>query len=1490
MVGKVSTGSQFEMTFPGRPLFSIDSTQIFFTQGEYLATFDIKTSTLTNYEGNFSGGNDYNGLLIDHLRKRFISFYNNELVVFDYYTHELIYRSVISISGTHPTGLFIDKKRDELIVIHQANDPANTGAVSIFSLEDYSPKYEFITNSSIGCSLQTVLDEERSNLFLFYYDPAEFEVFSLDSRQFIYQSNDIPDNYYSPLALIDYKNDRIILCDNFKSNKNILIDLNDYSLDYTDFDFKGFQISVDTITNRLWYGGGYKIFGFNLSTFELVDIIEGPENYDINYFEVFTCPKFNRLFAFNGNYILIFDLQNHNYLGRIQVGSSPNGIVIDYLSNNLYTKEIRNPELTVFNDFNKEGIPKPINKIEIFETSGEGRGDCEIIPDHHEIIISGNNNLISYNYNNGSYKTYPIWIPKAITIDKVNERIFTGQATHSPVAELENRLRVFDFSLNLIWDMYIPMINTDIEYDSERYLYYLSRKSLYYQSPCKIYKIDTEFKQIVDSIEIGFEIPVIEYSGRNNALYVINTKTDIYPGRLYKIDCSSMTCVDSTEIEGLRTGYLADSIDMFFMVRWADGNSSITKLVCYDINSDSILSEQYFPTNTNPSAIGFNPITNTLYIVDFTIGGVYKYRNDTLPGLPPPAAPASPLLDVGDNQIIIRWTKNDAIAAYNLYRKKENEEWACVTYQPIIDTFYKDLNLINNIEYSYALSLLGKYYIEGEKSPAVTGTPIDLPDFEITRVYSDNVCSNDGKAAVFKFKIEKEALFDSNINFWTNTLPPGILSYVTIEPSDEDFLRVKLQSDGTAQSGNYTARLNATGGGQTHWIDFPFQVVDDIIITLDYQPKDLKAGDWITIEGSTYPLTGEPLLIQILSSEYSVIGQDTLQSDENGVFRSEYIAMTSDTLYVFAGLMDYEVRSDTLSVYIGPGDVSVTCVAAVTDSTGIGWNVQVTGMVFPNPGSGTVRLQITSPFDSVQLVDNIPVNEFGYYGHTFNPDTTGLWKIVAYYSGNKNYGAATSHINFVPIGIKSGYAIIMVGDVSNVSSALDTTFRNLGSYAYRVMLDRHLGKDEIFLIFPDINSDPDGNGNIDDVDGVSDFNSLKAAFEWADTAITDSLDLTIYLVSRGDTENFWVNGSENLPVDSLDQWLDDFSLHQPNSKINIVVENSEGSQYINKLTGANRRILTSTNDSVPYFFNYGDISFSGYFWNYILQGASVGESFIVSRSVMNTFPDLFFGQECLVDANHNMISNEQEDYDLLSEVYIGYGTRIDNFAPEIFGSIIDTEIDHSGIKKKKSGFTLKEAQQNDLYLSVLIQSTAGNLETVYAILIQNGTKSGFKRKSFNQLPDYRIYPLSRYGKTNYYITPVDEFFNIGNYTFIVYASDPAGIKSYPGYCRFSIVDITENQNKIEDIFSDPGINLNVYPNPFSSHLKVEYELEEMGDVIVKIYNESGVLMDILDHGKKPAGIHSLGYVASKLKDGIYFVSVEVKNKELRSVKKIIRIE
>ncbi len=1477
MVGKVTTGSQFELTHTGRPILSNDSTKIFFVGGGFFATYDTYTNTLTDFTRDFDIG-DPEGMIIDYSRNRIICFKNDVLKAHDFNTHAIITEKSIGVEGTMAGVMYIDKSRDELIIIHRGYE--SPGAVSILNLNDFSKKHEFITNGRIASAGYAILDEERSNLYLFYDTPDRYEVFSLTSLQIVFSAT-IQVDYGSPAPLIDYKNDRIILCDGFEKYLNTFISLEDYTMQYPDTRICGYQISVDTVSNRIWNGNMNSIDAYDLKSLMLLETIVAPESFVMH--SPFSCPKFNYLFGPSGDYILIFDLTTHEYLGRTKVGSSPYRIAVDYLKNTFYTRE-SNAAFTMFNDFVTEGIPRIGNTFELYQPWNGVEGGVEIWPEINKIFFAGTSGLVSFDPQTGSTEYVPVEFSREVEVDTINKRIFTSQSKDGPEPGTpENHLFAFDQNLDTLWYIPVPGVNGDIEYDGTQYLYANCIETLYGPGINTIYKIDTWSKEITDSIKFAESIGEIELSKELNKLYAIGIQTDSFSGRLFVIDCNDLTLAETIDMPGAMLGYLAESLEIMFIVRHSESSTDFRKILAYDISNNTIISEQDLPGGMAPVAISLNHITNTLYIVDATIGGVYKYRNDAFPAPSPPGAPGSPKLTIGDNQIEVSWDLNNTAAAYNLYRKKGNEDWLCVTHRPIVGTFYKDLNLINNMEYSYSLSLLSENYIEGEKSAVVKGIPKDLPDFELNRVYSDNICSNDGKDALFTFGIKEEALFNDTIRFTFENLPAGVITSSLLKIYEEDALSLKLETNGSAIKGSYNVTLIAAGGGQTHTTEFVLQVVDDIDIALDYHPAELKTGDLITIEGSTYPLTNEPLTFKILASDKSIIAEEDLDSDGNGVFKTEYITLTADTFLITARMKYYSISSDTIPVYIRPGDVSITCVTDITAATDVNWSVQITGRVFPKPDGGTVRLQIISPEESPEFAENIPLNEFGYYGHSFSPDTDGVWKITAYYSGNENYSSASSYTNFVPIGIKPGYAIIFVGDLKNESMALDSTFRRLGKYAYDVLLKRHLMKEDIYLLFPEKNVDLDGNGEIDDVDEYSGTGSLKEAFNWAKTNINDSLDLTLYMVSKGDSASFLTSGSDYLRVDSIRKWIDEFKQTQPHSLVNIIIENSYGSKYVEKLAGMDRRIVTSTDDTLAYFFNYGDISFSGYFWNCISLGASIGEAFAVTKSVLNDLPDLFFGQECLIDANFNHVANEEDDYSIASDIYLGYGTRVDNLAPEIMGSTLDVGIKSTELKKARTQYTFDEVKGSELYLSVLINSPSKNLNTVYAILIRKGDESAFIEGSYDQLPDHKKYELHRYGSTDYFIAEIDEFDDLGNYTFIVYATDASGLKAIPGYCQVSIVEI-KGQNSIEEEAVRLLESIDLYPNPFTSHLTIDYELFEKGRVIIKIYDTSGNLLDVVDQGIRQPDNYSLEYTPENLSPGLYLITFEVTDETLNFIK------
>ena len=84
--------------------------------------------------------------------------------------------------------------------------------------------------------------------------------------------------------------------------------------------------------------------------------------------------------------------------------------------------------------------------------------------------------------------------------------------------------------------------------------------------------------------------------------------------------------------------------------------------------------------------------------------------------------------------------------------------------------------------------------------------------------------------------------------------------------------------------------------------------------------------------------------------------------------------------------------------------------------------------------------------------------------------------------------------------------------------------------------------------------------------------------------------------------------------------------------------------------------MTSTNpDETAKFVTQGSISFSSYFWTHIFNGVNIMDAFDLTNEALGIS---FNDQHPLVDANGNGVGNETEDYDLISNLYIGNGNRI----------------------------------------------------------------------------------------------------------------------------------------------------------------------------------------------------------------------------------------
>ena len=91
---------------------------------------------------------------------------------------------------------------------------------------------------------------------------------------------------------------------------------------------------------------------------------------------------------------------------------------------------------------------------------------------------------------------------------------------------------------------------------------------------------------------------------------------------------------------------------------------------------------------------------------------------------------------------------------------------------------------------------------------------------------------------------------------------------------------------------------------------------------------------------------------------------------------------------------------------------------------------------------------------------------------------------------------------------------------------------------------------------------------------------------------------------------------------------------------------------------------------------------------------------------------------------------------------------------------------------------------------------------------------------------------------------------------------------------------------IENIISEN--NVVFYPNPARDNINVKLNIEEKGNVEIRIYNESGQLVKISDKGKLSEGEHNIGLDLSKLNNGLYFINVSTENKSVTKKIQIIK--
>ncbi|MCD4745444.1 MAG: T9SS type A sorting domain-containing protein [Bacteroidales bacterium] len=114
----------------------------------------------------------------------------------------------------------------------------------------------------------------------------------------------------------------------------------------------------------------------------------------------------------------------------------------------------------------------------------------------------------------------------------------------------------------------------------------------------------------------------------------------------------------------------------------------------------------------------------------------------------------------------------------------------------------------------------------------------------------------------------------------------------------------------------------------------------------------------------------------------------------------------------------------------------------------------------------------------------------------------------------------------------------------------------------------------------------------------------------------------------------------------------------------------------------------------------------------------------------------------------------------------------------------------------------------------------------------------------------------------YYPTHTDDYY--------VIVTNEYGCESeQSNIIHFIYTGITELSN---------GESLNIYPNPFTEKVTIDYLIKKNSDVKIIIYNKLGQVIDILiDQADQSTGFHRIHFDASDIKAGIYYCKIQTDN-------------
>jgi hypothetical protein len=83
-----------------------------------------------------------------------------------------------------------------------------------------------------------------------------------------------------------------------------------------------------------------------------------------------------------------------------------------------------------------------------------------------------------------------------------------------------------------------------------------------------------------------------------------------------------------------------------------------------------------------------------------------------------------------------------------------------------------------------------------------------------------------------------------------------------------------------------------------------------------------------------------------------------------------------------------------------------------------------------------------------------------------------------------------------------------------------------------------------------------------------------------------------------------------------------------------------------------------------------------------------------------------------------------------------------------------------------------------------------------------------------------------------------------------------------------------------DNYTSNNISFNISPNPASNNINFEYKVNKPGWVKILLYNEIGVIVDVIKEKYQESGLHNFIYNTNNINSGKYFITVRISENEI----------